>query len=135
MAGLTDYGEAQALNAILPNGTARYVALFTVSPDEDGTGGTEASGNGYARKSHSAWIDEEVDGVTYRKNDGAIEFDALSGSVSGIVAWGVYDASTAGNLLAFGPLRDSNGDAVTKNFVNTDQPRFIDQELQIGVGG
>lgn len=134
MAGLTDYGEAAALAAILPNGTNRYIALFTTSPDADGTGGTEATGYSYARKAHSAWTNEVVDGVTYRKNDGAIEFTALTGSISGVVAYGIYDASTSGNLLAFGPIKDSGGEEVTKNFVNTDQPRFLDQELKIGLG-
>lgn len=133
MSGLSNYGEEQALIALLPNGTACYVALFTELPDDDGTGGTEASGSSYARKSHSAWTNGTSGTATQRKNNGTIEFAALSGSLAGIVGWGIYDALTSGNLIAFGTIKNSGGTDVTKNFVSTDQPRFLDQELKVGI--
>lgn len=133
MSGLSDYGEAQALIALLPEGTNRYIALFTVLPGEDGTGGTEASGSSYARKAHSSWVNDTSGDVTRRKNNGNITFAALTGSLSGIVGWGIYDALSSGNLIAFGPVLDSGGNEVTKNFVATDQPQFLDQELKIGL--
>ncbi len=132
--GLTSYGETQALNVNLPNGTSRYIALFTSMSDADGTSIVEASGSSYARKLCTAWVNETVNGVTYRKNNGAIEFAALSGSISGVVGWGIYDALTSGNLIAAGYVRDVSGVAVTKNFVSTNQPRFLDQELKVGLG-
>jgi hypothetical protein len=134
MAGLTDYGEQQALIALLPNGTARYVGLFTTLPTaDDGTGGVEASGSGYARKSHAAWLNTAVAPITYRVNNGAIEFTALTADLDGCVGWGVWDAAAAGNLIAFGNLKDVAGNSITKNFTSGNQPRFPDQELQIGI--
>ncbi len=133
MAGLTDYGEAQALGALLPSGTNRWVLLYTTMPADDGTGGVEAAGSGYARVAHSAWVDAIVGDYTYRRNSGAITFAALTGALSGIVGWGISDAAVAGNIVGTGLIRDAGGTAVTKNFIAGDQPRFIDQELKLGL--
>lgn len=134
MSGLTDYGEQQALIALLPNGTNVYVGFFTVQPTaDDGTGGTEANGSGYARKSHNAWVNTAVAPVTYRVNNGAITFTALTADLVGCVGWGIWDASVAGNLVAFGPLLDSGGNEITKTFTSGNQPQFLDQELKVGL--
>lgn len=131
--GLSEIGKELALAAVLPNGTDVWVALLTTMPDEeDGTGLVEAMGSGYARVAHDAWLNTTADGVTYRTNDGAIEFAALSGALS-VVGWAIYDADTGGDLLAFGSLRDVAGEVLAYNFVSTDQPRFIAQELSIGI--
>lgn len=131
--GLTDYGEAQALIALLPNGTARYVGLFTTLPDDDGTGGTEASGGGYARASHSSWVNATSGTATERRNDGAITLPELSADLEGNIGWGVWDDPSAGNLIAAGPLVDGAGNAVTVAFSSGDTPRFADQELKVGI--
>lgn len=131
---LTTYGQAQALAANLPGGTNRYVALFTTLPDTDGTGGVECTGSSYARVLHTAWTNAVADDITYRKNNGTIEFAALSDVLSGVVGWGIFDALTNGNLIAFGEVRDVSAVAVTKDFVAGDQPRFLDQELKVAVG-
>lgn len=133
MSGLTDYGEQQALIALLPNGTNRYVGFFTVLPDDDGTGGTEASGSGYARIAHAAWINVAAAPITYRVNDGAVEFAALTADLVDIVGWGIWDALAAGNLIAFGPILNVGGVEITKTFTSGNQPRFIDQELKVGI--
>lgn len=135
MSGLTDYAEAACLTALLPNGTDVYVGFFTVLPTaDDGTGGTEASGSGYARKAHQAWVNTTVGDYTYRVNNGAIEFTALTADLDGVNGWGIWDASVAGNLLAFGPLLDALGAEVyDKTLTNGNQPRFVDQELKIGL--
>lgn len=134
MAGLTDYAEALALAYLLPGGTNKYVALFTTMPAEDGTGAVEATGGTYARIAHSTWINEVVDGVTYRKNNGTIEFAVLTANISGVVGWGIYDALTVGNLIAFGEILGPSGDAITRNYVIGDLIRFSDQDLKIGLG-
>lgn len=134
MAGLTDYGEQQALIALLPNGTNVYAGFFTVLPTaDDGTGGTEATGSGYARKAHAAWINVAEDPITYRVNNGAIEFATLSADLVDVVGWGVWDALTSGNLIAFGPLLDVSENEITKTFTSGNQPRFVTQELKIGL--
>lgn len=134
MSGLTNYGEQTALEALLPNGTDVYVAFFTVLPTaDDGTGGTEASGSGYARKEHQAWINTTSGDITYRVNNGAVEFDALTADLEDIVGWAIFDAAVAGNMIAFGPLLDVGGNEITKTFTSGNQPRFIDQELKVGI--
>jgi len=133
MPGLSQYGAEQSLLALIPAATARYIALFTSIPDFDGGGGVEASGSGYARKSHSAWATATASDVTRRSNTGAITFAALTGALNGITAWGMYDAAVAGNLIARDYIRDSNGDAISRDFIATDQPTFSDGELKIGI--
>lgn len=134
MSGLTDYGEQQALIGILPNGTNRYVGYFTTLPTaDDGTGGVEATGSGYARKVHAAWLNTAAAPITYRVNNGAIEFTALTADLEDIVGWGIWDAAAAGNMIAFGPLLDSGGNEITKTFTSGNQPRFPDQELKVGL--
>ena len=54
MSSFTDYTENLVLNYLLTANsvtrpTAWYVGLFTAAPSDTG-GGTEVSGNGYARK-------------------------------------------------------------------------------------
>jgi hypothetical protein len=131
--GLTDFSEDLALTAVLPNGTNSYVGFFTVLPADDGTGGTEAAGSNYARVAHAAWISVAAAPVTYRVNNGAIEFAALTADLVGIVGWGIWNASPGGNLLAFGPLLDVGGNEITKTFTSGNQPRFVDQELKVGI--
>ena len=121
------------LAALIPNGTNSYVGFYTVSPAVDGTGGTEAAGSGYARKVHAAWVNVTVAPVIYRVNTGAIEFAALTADLANIVAWGIWDAAVAGNLLAFGPLLDVAGTEINKTFTSGNQPRFVDGELKVGL--
>jgi hypothetical protein len=135
MSGLTDYAEQTALETLLPNGTDVFVGFFTVEPTaDDGTGGTEASGSGYARKAHQAWTNTTSGDITYRVNNGAIEFAALTADLVGINGWGIWDAVSGGNMIAFGPILDAGGaEVVDKTFTSGNQPRFINQELMVGL--
>lgn len=134
--GLSQYGKEQALASLLPNGTSRWVALLTTLPTaEDGTGLVEATGSSYARKSYSAWLNTTADGITYRVNNGAIEFAALTGNLSDVEGWAIFDddGTPTGNLIAYGSIRNSSGVAIVIDFVSGEQPRFLDQELQVGI--
>lgn len=136
MSGLTDYAEQEALSALLPNGTDVYVGLFTVLSTADaGTGGTECSGSGYARKAWQAWTYATSGDITYRVNNGAVTFSALTADLTGVNGWGIWDGSGGGaNLIAFGPLLDAGGSEVTdKTFSSGDQPNFPDGELMVGI--
>lgn len=134
MAGLTETASNTALEAVLPNGTNVYIGLFTAIPTaRDGTGGTEATGSGYARLAHAAWVNVVENDISKRENNGAISLAALTGALSGIVAWGIWDAITVGNLLAFGPTQNAGGVDTTFNYIATDQPRFLDGELKVGI--
>lgn len=135
MSGLTVLSKQTALAAVLPSGTDVYVGFFTIVPTDDTpTGGTEATGSGYARVAHNTWTNSTVGDDVYRVNSGAVEFAALSADLTGINGWGIWDAATSGNLLAYGPILDVGGNEVEdKTFTSGNQPRFVSGELQVGV--
>jgi hypothetical protein len=109
MAGFTNFSEDLVLNWLLTNGsatrpTAWYVALYTVAPGEAG-GGTEVSGGSYARTAVTFTVSGTA--PTTASNSAAVEFPTATGSWGTIVAAGIFDASTSGNLLAFANLTTS----------------------------
>lgn len=81
--------------------TAWYLGLFTAAPGEAG-GGTELSGSGYARQA----VTFTVSGNT-ASNNAAIEFPTATGSWGAITHVAVFDASTAGNMIAYASLTAS----------------------------
>jgi hypothetical protein len=90
--------------AIFAEPTA-YVALFTTAPSDDtGSGAVEVSGGGYARVATSAatWnaASTGTDPTTL-SNAAAITFAAATASWGTVVAIGLYDAASGGNLLAW----------------------------------
>jgi len=110
MASFSDYTENLVLNWLFTGNsatrpTAWYVGLFTAAPSDTG-GGTEVSGNGYARVATGTIT---VSGTaTTATNDAAIEFAAASGGNWGTITHAaVFDASSAGNMLAWAPLTTS----------------------------
>lgn len=116
MSEATNYLENKLLDHILrvatftmPSGI--YLALFTVAPTDAG-GGTEVSGGGYARKSVS--FNAASSGIS--TNSTALEF-TNTGWAGTVVACGLYDNVTAGNLLAYTAISPtlavSSGETVT----------------------
>lgn len=91
-----------------------YVALFTSAPNDAG-GGTEVSGNGYARQS-MAFGTASSGSIS---NSSSVEFPTATGDQGTIVAMGLFDASSSGNLLAYGSLTSnktvSSGDVFRFN--------------------
>lgn len=90
----TSVGNHVLTNTAYTSPTTLYVALFTVAPTIAG-GGTEVTGGSYAREA-IGFLETSVDG----------EFENTSASISDmpeatVVAIGIYDAVTAGNLLTF----------------------------------
>lgn len=125
MAAMSNYVENKILDYYFrgltisaPSGL--YVALFTVAPDDTG-GGTEVSGNAYARvnvaPSTTNWAATNGATTTTNPSSGtsgttsnniAITFPAATpGNWGTIVAQGIFDASTSGNLLFWGLLSAS----------------------------
>lgn len=101
---MSNYLENALVNVTL-RGTAftavstPYIALFTSDPTDAGSG-TEVSGGSYART--SATFGAPSNGVSVTSAD--ITFPTATASW-GTVGWiGIYDASTAGNLLYHTPL-------------------------------
>jgi hypothetical protein len=109
MAGLSDFGSDKVLDswfrtlaAYKP--AAIYIGLFTVVPSDSG-GGTEVSTGNYARQqvtqADAQW-NAPAAASPGRKisnvNDIAWTGVTWSGTV---VAWGIFDQSATGNLLAW----------------------------------
>ena len=109
MAALSDHAEALLLDWLMTNGTATrptawYVGLYTAAPSDSG-GGTEVSGNGYARQAVTFAAATSPGGTT--SNTGAVSFTASGGDWGTITHIGIFDASTAGNLLWHGSMTAS----------------------------
>jgi hypothetical protein len=125
MSAATDYLEAALLNHVLRNvaytsPTTVYVGLFTAAPGETG-GGTEVSGNGYARQAVTFGAPS---GGTC-ENSAQVTFPAASGGNWGTIThFALFDASTAGNMLIYGALTASkvinDGDVFTFPVGNLD---------------
>ena len=99
---MSDYLEEKLLNHVLRNtaytpATTIYVGLATASFGDDNSG-TELSGNGYARQSIA--FDAASGGIS--DNTSNVDFPAATGSQGTITHFGLFDASTGGNLLIHG---------------------------------
>ena len=110
MSSFSNYTENLLLNWLLTTNsatrpTAWYVGLFTAAPSDAG-GGTEVTGNGYARVATGTISVSGTD--TTATNSAAIEFAAASGGNWGTVTHAaIFDASTSGNMLAWAQLTTS----------------------------
>ena len=107
MAAMSNYLENALINATIRNTTYTspsvvYAALFTSDPTDAGTG-TEVSGGSYTRKSIT--FGAPSNGAS--TNSAAVEFDQATGNWGTITHFGIYDASTSGNLLYHGALTAS----------------------------
>lgn len=123
MTALSNYLETEMLEWAFTNAggtrpTAWYVALFTAAPSDTG-GGTELSTGGYARQA----VTFTVTGDT-ASNNAVIDF-VSSGDWGNITHVGIFDASTAGNLLAWGAL------AAARDPASGDTIRFAASALTI----
>jgi len=110
MSSFSNYTENLLLNWLLTTNsatrpTAWYVGLFTAAPSDAG-GGTEVTGNGYARVATGTI---SISGTsTTATNAAAIEFAAASGGNWGTITHAaIFDASTGGNMLAWAALTTS----------------------------
>ena len=106
MAGFSDYLENKLLlhtfsNTAYTSPSSVFLGLFTTAPTDAG-GGTELSGSGYTRKVASFTTTGAA-----ATNASAVEFPTATGDWGTIVAVGVFDASSSGNLLGWSNLTSS----------------------------
>lgn len=91
-----------------------YLALFTTAPTMPaGTGGTEVSGGSYSRAALAGlWSAAASESKT---NNSTVTFTTATASWGTVTSVGIYDASSAGNLLWAGNLTASQavGSGVT----------------------
>lgn len=105
----SDNAETLVLNWILDplssptRPSATYLALFTSNPGETGSG-TEVStsGTAYARQS----VSMTVSGNT-ATNAAAVEFPTATALYGTVTHVAIYDAVTAGNMIAYAALTTS----------------------------
>ena len=106
MAGFSDYLENAVLGYVFSGASfsqpgTKYLALYTTAPTDAG-GGTELSGSAYARQSCAFTTTG-----AQASNTSAVEWPTATGSWGTVVAVGVFDASSSGNLLAWNNLTAS----------------------------
>lgn len=112
MGSKSNYLENKILDHVLRGGTAGtsmsqpaavYLGLFTVLPDSTTeSGGTEVStsSTGYSRQA----ITFAAASSGSISSNAAVTFSQATASWGTIVGWGVFDASTSGNLLYYGSI-------------------------------
>lgn len=104
MADFSDYLENELLDHVFGNAaytspSAVYLGLYTAAPTDAG-GGTEVSTGGYARQEIT--FGAASGGAV--SNTAAVEYTATGANFGTIVAVGVFDADTSGNLLAWNEI-------------------------------
>ena len=129
MAALSDYSEKLILDYLMTSGsatrpTAWYVGLYTSAPSDAG-GGTELSGNGYARETVAFAAATSGAGTT--SNSGAVVFTADGGDWGSVTHMGIHDASSSGNLLWHGAL------AAAKTVLDGDSLEFAVGNIDLTV--
>ena len=121
MANMSDFLEVELRKHIFRTGsytkpTVLAVALYTVTPSDSG-GGTEVTGGSYARVQRDPldanWTAASAtDGLT--DNAAALTFPTPTANWGTVVAFGIFDATSGGNLLIWGPITPNktinNGD-------------------------
>lgn len=99
---MSNYLENEILDHVLGTGafthpSTVYIGLSTGSFGEDNSG-TELSGSGYARQAIGF---SAASGGT-ASNSANVDFPAATGSWGSVSHYGIFDASSAGNLLIHG---------------------------------
>lgn len=133
MAAMSDYLENKLIDQIFRGQafsfpSTLYVGLFTANPSDTG-GGTEITGNNYARVSVAAslanFAGTQGAGTTAASsgtggttsNNASLTFPTPSATWGTVTGFGIYDAASGGNLLWYGALSINKtinqGDTVT----------------------
>jgi hypothetical protein len=80
-----------------------YIALFTAVGTDAGTGFTEVTGGSYARAATAAadWSPASGSAPSTISNANTLTFPTATADWGTVIAFGLYDASTGGNLLCW----------------------------------
>lgn len=141
MSAMSDFLENKLIDQLFrgqaaPTTSTLYVGLLTAAPSDSG-GGTEVSGNSYARvavtSSLANWAGTQSAGSTtassgtggQTSNNSAITFPTPSGTWGTVTHFGIYDATTGGNLLFWGAL------TISKTINQSDTVTFPAASLSI----
>lgn len=126
MGSISDHLENALLDHVLGNtaytpSATVYLGLSTADPADDASGLAEPSGGSYVRKAvtFGAAASRAI------SNSAQVTFDQATGSWGTITHWAVFDAETAGNMLAHGSL------AAQKEVVSGNTPSVAIGEVEI----
>ena len=119
MGSFSNYWEDEILDHLFGKGAYTpptiYVGLSTADPGDDGSGLSEPAGNGYARVATAASDWDTASGGTL-DSAAAIQFNEATGNWGTVTHFALFDAASAGHLLAHGTLTQSkaidSGDTV-----------------------
>jgi hypothetical protein len=106
MSKASNYLEDAVLNHFFRGQTVSaqanvYIALYKTDPT-DSDSGTEVTGGAYARQLVKFGAPSQQSEQATISNTGRIEFPKATAAWGEITHFGIRDASSAGNLLAFG---------------------------------
>jgi len=125
MGSIADFLEGELLdhvcNAAYEHPATVYLGLSTADPLDTGAGLAEPSGNGYIRKA----ITFGAAASRVVTQDGAVNFDQASGAWGTITHWALFDAESAGNMMAHGAL------AASKEVVSGNTPSVATTEVTV----
>jgi len=141
MSAMSDYLENKLIDQLFRGQTAPtisglHVGLLTAAPSDSG-GGTEVSGNAYARVNLAPtlanWAGTQAAGSTtassgtggQTSNNSTITFPTPTGTWGTVTHFAIYDASTGGNLLFWGAL------TIAKTINQSDTVSFAAGQLAI----
>lgn len=138
MAGFVDTVEQSLLDHFLTDPAytppaTMYIALSSTTPTEAGGNFTEPSGGSYARVSTTAtdWSAASGTAPAVKTNTATKTFPTASAdwvSAANLTHFGLFDALSAGNLLAWGAL------TVAKPVLNGDTASFAASSLTLKLG-
>jgi hypothetical protein len=131
MAGsFSDFLELELLDHVFGNASYSapantHIALFTATPSDSG-GGTEVTGGSYVRLQVTNNATNWPAAASGAKANGTeFTFVTATANWGTIVAFGIFDASTSGNLLAWGDVTPN------KAINNGDTAKFAVGDLDI----
>jgi hypothetical protein len=138
MAGFVDSVERQILDHFLTDGTwtppsPLYIGLSSTTPTEAGGNFTEPSTGSYARVSTTGadWSAASGTAPAVKTNTAVKTFPTATAdwaAAANLTHFGLFDASSAGNLLNWGPL------GTAKPVLNGDTPGFAAGALVLKQG-
>lgn len=142
MSAMSDYLENKLIDHVFRgqaySNPVLYIGLLTAAPSDAG-GGTEVSGNGYARVKAAAgasqaltdWKSTQNDSLASSGTSGnttntsAVNFPTPTATWGVVTHFGIYDALTGGNLLFWGTL------TISKTINQSDTVTFPSGTLSI----
>lgn len=118
MAAILDNLWGDQTYALVPPGTW-YIALYSVAPNPDGTGGVEVSWDDYARVAVTNDLTEwPAASAGAKHNASLLDFGIAGSGPTDVLGYGFLDDPTAGDLWAYidldgAPVTIGNGTPVS----------------------